>query len=243
VRGRFSAGAETAVAGLLWFALVLGLSVLTLTVPVFTSAAVQALGVPASAGLSVDDTVLLSAGVRALVADQEYDPLPRTWLGALAFDESAVSHLLDVRNVLIAARVATGAAAALLAAYVAWCVARRRWRALAGGMRAGALGVLGLVVLAALAAFLDFSTFFAAFHSLFFAAGTWQFPYDSLLIRLFPERFWTTAGAAWAVLAACGAGLLLLTARYVPSVPPSGASPASPVALREEEDSRTAQDV
>jgi uncharacterized membrane protein len=99
--------------------------------------------------------------------------------------------------------------------------------------------VLGLVVLGGLAAVFDFSTFFAAFHSLFFAAGTWQFPYDSLLIRLFPERFWTTAGAAWAVLAAGGAGLLLMIARCVPSVAPS----TSPVALREEERSRTAHNV
>jgi integral membrane protein (TIGR01906 family) len=243
VSGRASEAAETVAAGALWFAFVLGLSVLTLTVPVFTSAAVQALGVPDSAGLSVEDTVRLSAGVRALVADQEYDPLPRTWLGAPAFDESAVSHLLDVRGVLLAARVATGAAAALLAAHVAWCIARRRWRALARAVRAGALGVLGLVLLGGLAALLDFSTFFAAFHSLFFAPGTWQFPYDSLLIRLFPERFWTTAGAAWAVLAAGGAGLLFLATRYVPSVVPPGASATSPVVLREEEHSRTAHNV
>jgi uncharacterized membrane protein len=127
--------------------------------------------------------------------------------------------------------------------HVAWCVARRRWRALARGMRAGALGVLGLVVFAGMAAVLDFSMFFAAFHGLFFAAGTWQFPYDSLLIRLFPERFWTTAGASWAVLAACGAGLLFLASRAAPSVPPSGARSTSPVALREEEDSRTAHNV
>ena len=35
-----------------------------------------------------------------------------------------------------------------------------------------------------------FDTAFAAFHALFFAAGTWQFGPDSNLIRLFPEPFW-----------------------------------------------------
>jgi uncharacterized membrane protein len=34
------------------------------------------------------------------------------------------------------------------------------------------------------------ATAFAAFHALFFRAGTWQFGPDSNLIRLFPEAFW-----------------------------------------------------
>ena len=37
---------------------------------------------------------------------------------------------------------------------------------------------------------LDFDTAFAAFHALFFRAGTWQFGPESNLIRLFPEAFW-----------------------------------------------------
>ena len=35
-----------------------------------------------------------------------------------------------------------------------------------------------------------FEAAFAAFHGLFFAAGTWQFPPGSHLITLFPEPFW-----------------------------------------------------
>jgi integral membrane protein (TIGR01906 family) len=243
VSGRAAGVAETGVTGLLWAALVLGLSVLALTVPAYTSSAVQALGVPATAGLSAQDTIRLSAQVRALVADQEYEPLPATWRGAPAFDAAAVGHLIDVRDVLSAARIATGAAAALLAAYVAWCIARRRWRPLARGLRAAAFGLLGLIALGGIAALLDFSAFFAAFHGLFFADGTWLFPYDSLLIRLFPERFWTTAGVAWAALAAAGAGLLLVTSAVVLRAAPSDALWSPAVALREEEDSRTAQDV
>jgi len=56
------------------------------------------------------------------------------------------------------------------------------------------------VVLAAVAAVTDFDTFFSAFHGVFFAEGTWTFPYDSLLIRLFPEPFWAVSGASWAGL-------------------------------------------
>ncbi len=35
-----------------------------------------------------------------------------------------------------------------------------------------------------------FDAAFAAFHAIFFAAGTWQFGPDSNLLRFFPEPFW-----------------------------------------------------
>lgn len=240
---RVGAFAEAAAIGLLWAALVVGLAVGALTLPVYTSAAVQVLKVPESAGLPLREAAQLSGMVRSLVADPEYDPLPATWRGRPAFDASAVSHLLDVRAVLSGARTATGAAAAVLALWVSLAVARKRWRLLARGMRAGAYVVFGVLGLSMAAALFDFSAFFTAFHGLFFKSGTWLFPFDSLLIRLFPERFWATSGIAWGTLSAVGAGLLLLAARFVPSVTPPDSANAAPVALREEEGSRTADNV
>jgi integral membrane protein (TIGR01906 family) len=235
VSPRLAHAMESAAAGLLWTALALGVCVGALTVPVYTSAAVQTLKVPESAHLPITDTVKLSGMVRALVADREFAPLPSTWRGQPGFDAAAVSHLMDVRRVLDGARVATGAAAALLALWVGFCVGRRRWGPLADGMRAGAYVLLGVIVLAAAAAFIDFETFFAAFHGLFFRAGTWTFPYDSLLIRLFPEPFWVASGLAWAVLTAVCAALLLVAARFVP--------PGTSVAVCEEGAPRTADNV
>jgi len=199
---------ETALAALLWVVLCVGSAVLALTAPVFTSALTQALGVPASSGLSVADVVHLSGEVRALVADGEYDPLPATWKGQVAFDGAAVSHLLDVRGVISGARLASGLAALLLAAYVTTCTALRRLQRLSAGMRAAAWALVASVVLAVLAAFLDFETLFASFHGLFFASGTWTFPADSMLIRLFPEPFWIAAGASWAALVLLSAAVL-----------------------------------
>jgi integral membrane protein (TIGR01906 family) len=239
VSSRWAVRFESVAAGLVWAALVLGVSVGALTVPVYTSAMVQTLKIPESAQLPTADTVRLAGMVRALVADREYEPLPEIWHGLPGFDATAVSHLMDVRRVMDGARIATGVAAALLAGWVGLCVARRRWRPLAGSMRAGAYALLGLLALAGSSAFLDFSTFFAAFHGLFFADGTWTFPYDSMLIRLFPERFWVVSGVAWAVLAVAGAGVLLVAARSVPS----GTKDGAPVALREEGASRTADNV
>ncbi len=58
-------------------------------------------------------------------------------------------------------------------------------------------GVIALFAVLLVWTMLDFDGFFAAIHSLFFAAGTWTFPYDSLLICMYPQAFWMGMGAVW----------------------------------------------
>jgi hypothetical protein len=205
---RLGRGAVIAAAVLAWVVLVVGSCALALTLPVYTSAAEQALGVPATAGLPRADVLQLSGQVRRLVADAQYVPLPSTWRGQPAFDRAAVSHLLDVRAVMSAARIATGVTALLLAVLVVVCILLGDLDLLWTSMKWGAAAVAACVVLAALAAVTNFDSFFAAFHGLFFKAGTWTFASDSLLIRLFPERFWEVSGAIWAGMSLVGSGLL-----------------------------------
>lgn len=112
----------------------------------------------------------------------------------------AVNHLDDVFDVVQAAKWW------LLAAVVAACVgctatAFRGGKRLLGRVLAGA-GVSVLAVFALLAAWvaIDFDGFFAQFHSLFFAAGTWTFNWDSLLICMYPPEFWVGMGVIWLVV-------------------------------------------
>jgi len=58
-----------------------------------------------------------------------------------------------------------------------------------------------------------FDTAFAAFHALFFKAGTWQFAADSNLIRLFPEPFWFELSLLAGVSIVVGAGIAAWLAR------------------------------
>jgi len=81
---------------------------------------------------------------------------------------------------------------------------------------------VALLPAAAIAAVSDFDSFFTAFHGLFFASGTWTFAYDSLLIQTFPEPFWATSGAAWAVTMGLGAALLAWLARLLQTSERSG---------------------
>ena len=103
-------------------------------------------------------------------------------------DAGERSHMQDVGGLVRV--LAFLELAALTVLVVTWRWLRneraRRGRLL---LRAAAGVGAGAVVLGAFFA-LSFDAAFAAFHALFFKAGSWQFGPDSNLIRLFPEPFW-----------------------------------------------------
>lgn len=80
------------------------------------------------------------------------------------------------------------------AAHVAVRISRR---ALGVVLTLGGICTIATFVALGAWAMADWSGLFAAFHSLFFAAGTWTFSYDSLLICMYPEAFWIGMGVIW----------------------------------------------
>jgi hypothetical protein len=114
--------------------------------------------------------------------------------------DDELSHLADVRSVFeLGARLTAGAVVLLLVTLVPGPAGSRIVRLGAAAGRALVAGAALAAVLVALGA-LAFEPLFAGFHAIFFAAGTWVFPADSLLIVTFPERFWALGAAAWAAL-------------------------------------------
>jgi integral membrane protein (TIGR01906 family) len=108
--------------------------------------------------------------------------------GPPILDASERSHMRDVGGLVRVLAILE--AVALIALIVTWRRLRseraRRGRLL---LRAAAgVGAVAIVLGAFFA--VSFDAAFAAFHALFFKAGTWQFGPDSNLIRLFPEPFW-----------------------------------------------------
>ncbi|WP_456035514.1 lipoprotein intramolecular transacylase Lit [Senegalimassilia anaerobia] len=119
----------------------------------------------------------------------------------------AISHLDDVYHVASVAKPALVIVTALCIAGLAHVAVRINRRALGRTLMAG--GGLVLAAFCAMGAWaaIDFNGLFAAFHSLFFQAGTWTFPYDSLLITLYPTAFWMGMGGIWLAVA-CGLSIL-----------------------------------
>lgn len=132
------------------------------------------------------------------------------------FNPREIRHLDDVRAALRLATAVWWASAAVLAAGLA--MALRRVTACALFQLALARGcwlTLAIIALILAASVLSFLPLFDAFHAVLFAPGTWIFPFEDTLIRLFPERFWRDAFlihgllSALLALAIRAAGLLL----------------------------------
>ncbi len=207
--------AERVIVGVALAVLVFGASVIALTTPGYTRVLMLRTDGPNRTGLSDQLAIQTAEDVRRYVAGRAPEPLPATVGGREAFDERAVAHLDDVRAVFNAARIATSFAAAILAAWLAWCLASRRSGALEAGLLAGAITTFGFVVLAAVVGVLDFDRFFSGFHGIFFDSDSWIFADGDLIIQLFPEPFWTVSAALVGVLAALGGGFLVAASRLV----------------------------
>jgi integral membrane protein (TIGR01906 family) len=205
----------TALVGLALAVFVVGLTLIPLTMPFATRALAERFALAEEAGLPPQRMLEVAEQVRAFVAGPAGSRLPDQVDGRPGFDASAVSHLADVRRVILAARTATWVLALLLGVWLAVALSLGRTRHVSRVMFAGALWCAVLVLLAALAGTLDFEALFSAFHGLFFAAGTWTFSADSLLIQTFPEQFWATAAAVWAVLILATAAALAVCARLL----------------------------
>ncbi len=210
-------GRVRAAAAAVAFALVaVGAPLLLLMTPQYTRVLVVRVDSPALAGLDRAETLARAEEVRAFVSGAQGTMLPGELPdGRPAFDEKAVSHLEDVRGVIGGARLATLVAAALGGLYAAWTIAAGRRRELAASLTRAAWAVASVVGVAGLVALTDFDGFFTAFHAVFFAAGTWQFANDALIISLFPEPFWVMSGAAWGVLSLAAALVLGMFGRRV----------------------------
>lgn len=202
------------VAAALFFVLGVGLALLPLETPAFTQILSSRFSRADEAGLTPSQAADVAEQVRAFVISGE-GALPSTLEGRPAFDAAMVSHLADVRDVIASAHVliVTLALGAIALGIVLWRSGRAGLLG-AAMTRAGVL-LIGMVVLLGTIALIDFDGFFTAFHQLFFAEGTWTFPYDSLLIRLFPEGFWASAAVFWGVAIVAVGALAWLLGRAI----------------------------
>lgn len=129
--------------------------------------------------------------------------------GETLFAPGEAEHMADVKTVIQLTFLA--AAILLVIAVLAMVYLRRHYP---GGIRrglfAGAAATLVLMVGLAVVALLGWQRFFAGFHAIFFADGTWTFAVDDTLIRLFPAQFWMDSAMAIAAIVLLAAVLTLI---------------------------------
>lgn len=159
---------------------------------------------------------LADAGIRSIrpggegIAELREATLPG---GEPAFRQREIVHMEDVRGV-VGAFLAAWAAGMLVVGAGGLALARigppgAFGRALLAGsaLSVAAMAAAGLVML------VSFEAFFESFHGLFFEGDSWRFSETYTLRSLYPDEFWTVAGALVAVLVAGQAALVVLAVR------------------------------
>lgn len=119
--------------------------------------------------------------------------------GQSLFTAEEVSHMHDVKIVMLITMLA-GIVLGLACLAFMIILARTRKGGIRRGLFAGAVWLIVAMIGLAVVAVLGWEAFFAGFHSLFFADGTWTFYASDTLIRLYPNQFWIDAGIAVAAL-------------------------------------------
>lgn len=162
-------------------------------------------------GFGTDDRVLYgSYGVDYLFngADSRYLSELAADGGPL-FTEAEVGHMADVKRIML---IGMALAAVLLLVTLIFALLLRRWRpgAVARGFFSAAWVALVLVAALVTLAVLGWQDFFSGVHGVLFAEGSWQFPADSTLIRLYPAQFWMDAAIGVGGLMVLIALLLLI---------------------------------
>lgn len=112
-------------------------------------------------------------------------------------DADALAHLDDVYEVVSRFTMPL-VGVALISAFCLMALLRMfGYRPVGTALLWAGVAVLALFAMLGLWALIGFDGLFASIHSAFFADGTWTFPADSLLIRMYPQAFWMSMGAVW----------------------------------------------
>ncbi|MBI2134342.1 DUF1461 domain-containing protein [Candidatus Woesearchaeota archaeon] len=105
-----------------------------------------------------------------------------------AFEEREKSHLQDVKSLIHNAITYLYALIILLAVLIAMAARKKSFKPILTGLTIGTAAMLATAIILFLMNGL-FPQLFEVFHQAFFPQGNYTFPYDSTLIRLFPEAF------------------------------------------------------
>lgn len=150
--------------------------------------------------------------------------------GDRLFEDGEVSHMADVKLVILSA-FGAGVLLILLSLIAVLYLRRRSPGGVRRGLFAGSIITLVIIISLGVLAVLGWEQFFAQFHSVFFASGTWTFSLQDTLIRLFPAQFWVDGGiviAGLVLLASLVTLILTWPTRKRRGLPKRGAAVQDP---------------
>lgn len=129
------------------------------------------------------------------------------------FNDIELRHLRDVKRLIgpafaLSLLLSTLSGLGLLLSYRNPALRRE----IATGLSQGSRLTVVTIVLLGVLTLASWNSAFDAFHELFFAPGTWRFPFSDSLIRLYPEQLFVDAAAIVAAVTMLGALVIMLFA-------------------------------
>ncbi len=107
-----------------------------------------------------------------------------------------LTHLADVRGLMLAGRAATLLALAVLLGLVATALRQGRVAKLTTALGVGAKANLMAIAASTLVGLLVFPLLFDAFHRVAFRNDLWQLPPEAILLRRYPQAYFAANAAA-----------------------------------------------
>lgn len=133
----------------------------------------------------------------------------------LLFTSNELRHLEDVKRIITAIFIlAVICIMSLIAALLAAKSRPPLRRQVRAGLQRGACLTLAAIAMMAVVAAAAWDSAFDRFHEIFFAPGTWRFPFSDSLIRLYPEQLFIDASLVIGGFCAAGAIVILLLASH-----------------------------
>ena len=130
------------------------------------------------------------------------------------YTQDEIEHVLDVRRLVRrASTLALFGLVIMVVAALVWRDDPDKLKQLLHYVERGGWLTVALVVSVGIGIALAWPLVFVGFHKLFFKPGTWAFPMDSGLIRLYPECFWFDTALALAALTLVEGGVVAVLAR------------------------------
>ena len=164
---------------------------------------------PLAVNFLFNDEDIVYLALLRMPRDKCWNPAPGA-VDCPLFNERELRHMADVKRATTLAF-----ALAIISAIIGVSTAIASWKReelrseIAVGVQRGCQLALFSIACLAILSLTAWDRAFDAFHDVFFAAGTWRFPFSDSLIRLYPEQLFIDATLLIAAFASLSAASLL----------------------------------
>ena len=105
------------------------------------------------------------------------------------YTEAEKEHMLDVKNIYTTINIISLICLLIIVLSIIYFTKNKEEKQIILSLKFSSITILIIGILLIILTLFNFQNTFTAFHNIFFPQGNWLFPYNSLLIILYPNKF------------------------------------------------------